>query len=228
MASHGERLAVELLPGDGDLGAYFDERIEVGHVLVEHAHAALGSRRTDGPGGVGAVNAIVAAAQIHRPVAERIHGVAARHPAGQLGIFRQHVRRRRPRGIFALHRHRSDAFPSALLARDGDGIRVRLAGADDMIELTVAEADDDVARLAAPVEAHVGLAAVDGLVVVAPIENQSLRGGRRNAGCQADTRDQKAGGQCARAQGQSNTHEASPQKRRDGWSALQPLRRQKF
>ena len=119
----------EPLEGHRDLGADVDARIEVQHILVVHADAALGDGRTDGPGRVGAVDAIHARSEVERADAQRVHGMAARHPARQARVLGHHGGRRRPGGIDALLGHAGRALPPALLARRGNGVADGLSGA---------------------------------------------------------------------------------------------------
>ena len=76
---------------------------------------------------------------------ERIHGMAARHPARQAGVLRQHRRCRRPRRIDALAGYLGHTCPAILLPRDGDRVAYRLAGLRYEIKPAIAEADDDLA-----------------------------------------------------------------------------------
>src|SRR5262249_31485524 len=87
---------LEALPGHRDRGANGNARIKVEHVLVVQTNAALGHGRADRPRGIGPMNAVGAIAQIESTHTKRVHGMAARHPAGQTRVFRHHGGRRCP------------------------------------------------------------------------------------------------------------------------------------
>src|SRR5581483_3393224 len=129
-------------------------RIEIEHILVVHADAALGDGRADGPGRVGAVDAIGAGAQIEGTHTQRVHGMAARHPARQARILGDHGGRRRPGRIDALVGHLRHAFPAALLARDGNRVADGLARRRDEVEPPIREADDNLTLLVLRAETH--------------------------------------------------------------------------
>ena len=58
------RSGFEAFPSDGDAGADGDTRIEIEHILIVHADAALGDGLTDGPRRVSSVDAIGGGTQI--------------------------------------------------------------------------------------------------------------------------------------------------------------------
>src|ERR1700694_5285724 len=91
-----------------DAGADIDAAIEIDHVLVAHPDAARRDVGTDGPGFVGAMDAIERRTQIHGAGAERVLW-AAFHVPRQIGTSRQHFRRRRPIRPFLLGGNLLDA-----------------------------------------------------------------------------------------------------------------------
>src|SRR5216684_7826655 len=126
-----------------DLGADRRALVEIEHVLVEHADAAGRDAVADGPGLVGAVDAVqgilVALPQIERAGAERIaqaarHADAAAqlaHVPHQLGLARQHLPGRIPVRPFLLVVDARGAGPAETLASDADAVAHRLAPALD-------------------------------------------------------------------------------------------------
>src|SRR5262245_4600195 len=128
-----------------------DAIVEVDHVLVDQADAAGGHLRADALRGVGAVDAIHRAAEIHAAGAHRV-AVAAGHEARQIGLALDHLRRRRPVWPLGLALDRLGARPGEALAADADAVTPGLAARHHEIEEGVGRIDDDGAgRLAGPV-----------------------------------------------------------------------------
>src|SRR5436190_11657068 len=80
---------------DDHLGADLYVFVEIRHVRVGQPETSGRHRGANGPRLVGAVDAINGAAEIHGAGAERIAG-AASHPARQIRLPLDHLRRRRP------------------------------------------------------------------------------------------------------------------------------------
>src|SRR5882724_218017 len=118
-----------LLPHD-DLGADRDTVIEVGDVGVDQPEATGRDRGADRVRPVGAVNAVYGGAEIKRAGAERVAGPAG-HEARQIGLARDHLRRRRPVRPFRLARNRQQALPLKAVATDTDAIAYGAAVALD-------------------------------------------------------------------------------------------------
>ena len=168
-ATGGERLI-----GHRHLGADVHSRVEVQHVLIVQPDAALGDGCADGPGGIGAMNAVHARPEVETAHAQRVQGMAARHPPRQAGVLCQHDRSRGPGRVDPLLAHIRDALPAALLARDGNRIADRLPGLGDEIEFAIAETDDDLALGELRAESHHFAAASANRGAASPVERQLL------------------------------------------------------
>src|ERR1700689_4881849 len=96
----------------------------------------------DGAGSIGAVNAIDGTAEIHRASTERVAGTA-RHIARQIGLARDHLRRRYPIGPFRLPGDRLHARPGKAVAADADAVAHRLSVTQYQIEIRVGGVDND-------------------------------------------------------------------------------------
>src|SRR6195952_757783 len=125
-----------------DLGADADAAVEIDDVLVAHPDAARGDVGADGPGLVGAVDAIERRSQIHRARAERILRTAF-HVPRQIRTARQHFRRRRPGRPFLFRRDGLDARPGEAGTADADAVTHRLAVALHQEQELVRRIDDD-------------------------------------------------------------------------------------
>ncbi len=129
----------------------------------------------DRPGRVGPVYATKAVSEIERAHAQRIHGMTAWHPTRQSRVSSNHRRCRRPRRIELPVRDDGDALPTVSLARYGDRITDRLTRSGHVVQLTVPEADDDLARSELRSEAHELPAAAANVAATAPIPGQLRR-----------------------------------------------------
>src|SRR5580698_7844868 len=127
--SAGGHSKADALDND-DLGADLDAVVEVLDVLVAHADAAGGHILTDGPGLVGAVNAVECRAEIHRARAERIADTAS-HEMRNAGLPRDHLRRRRPIRPLFLRGDGLHPRPGKTGAADADAVAQRLAAVLD-------------------------------------------------------------------------------------------------
>ena len=137
------------------LGADGDAAEQVGDVFIGQANAARGDELADGRGIVGAVNPVDAGAEIHGARAERIAG-AARHEARQIGLARDHFRRRMPIRPLGLPGDRLHAGPGKTLAAYADAVANRAALAEHVIEVGVAGIDHDGARRFVGIEGNDG------------------------------------------------------------------------
>src|ERR1700754_1747814 len=99
----------------------------------------------DGARRVGAMYAIHCAAEVHGAGAERIAGPTG-HEARQIGLARDHFRRRCPVRPLGLLGNRLDAGPGEAVAADADAVAYRLTAAEHIIEVGVGRIDDDRAR----------------------------------------------------------------------------------
>src|SRR5580692_3845276 len=127
---------------DDDPRADIDAAVEVDHVLVAHPDAAGRHVGADGPGFVGAVNAVERRPEIHRAGAERILW-APFHVPRQIRPPDQHFRRRRPVRPFLLGGNLLDARPGEPWAANADTITHRLAVALYQVQELVGRIDDD-------------------------------------------------------------------------------------
>src|ERR1019366_3813036 len=127
---------------DDDPCEDIDAAVKVDHVLVAHPDAAGRHVGADGPGLVGAVDAIERGSQIHRARAERILRTAF-HVPRQIRTPHQHFRRRRPIRPFLLGGNLLDARPGEAGAADADAIAQRLAVALHQEQELVRRIDDD-------------------------------------------------------------------------------------
>src|SRR4029450_11291866 len=100
---------------------------------------------SDRRGIVGAVNAVLAGAEIHRPRAERVAGTAG-HEARQIGLACDHLVRRMPVRPFRLAADGLHPGPGKAVAADADAIADGPALAEHVVERGVAGIDDDGAR----------------------------------------------------------------------------------
>ena len=153
MCARTARLQRRVLRQHHDPGADIDAAEEIGDVLIGQANAAGGNELADGGGIVGAVDAVFAGAEIHRARAERI-ARAAGDEARQIGLARDHLRRRIPVRPFRLAADGLHAGPGKALAADADAVTDRAAAAEHVVEIGVAGIDDDGAGRLARVEIH--------------------------------------------------------------------------
>ncbi len=116
------------------------------------------------------MDAIRARAEVERAHAERVHRMAAGDPARELGVLAQHLRRRTPIRLLALCGNGGVALPAALLTRNRDRIAGGLTGLGDVIQATIAEADDDLAGAELGIEADRLLLAAAVFRLAAPQE----------------------------------------------------------
>src|SRR5215468_3921151 len=143
------RLQRRVLRQHHDFGADIDAAEEIGDVLVGHADAARRDELADRGGIVGAVDAVFARTEIHGAGAERIAGTAG-DEARQIGLARDHLRRRIPVRPLRLAADRLYAGPGETLTADADAVADRAAAAEHVVEHSIAGIDDDGAgRLAA-------------------------------------------------------------------------------
>src|SRR5262249_57107533 len=84
-----------------DLGAGGTAGEKIDHMVFDEREAAGRPRLSDGLRRIGAVDPVNGPAEIHRARAERITR-AAGHPARQIRLARNHLRRRHPVRPFAL------------------------------------------------------------------------------------------------------------------------------
>ena len=124
------------------MGADIHPVVEIGHVVVDQAEAARRHRLTDGLRRVGAVDAVDGVAEIHGAGAERIAG-AASHEARQIGLARDHLRRRMPIRPFGLARDLQQALPGEAIAADADAVADGGGLVLDQIEMALRRIDDD-------------------------------------------------------------------------------------
>src|SRR5712692_6870852 len=136
-----------------DLGADLDASVEIDHVVIRHAETSRRRRGADRLRLVRAVDAVERGAEIHGARAERIF-VSAFHVARQIGPADQHLGRRRPVGPLALRRDRGDARPGEAEPAHADAVADRLPAAQQVIEPTLARADDDGAGNVVARKAH--------------------------------------------------------------------------
>src|SRR4029079_10883896 len=94
---------------------------------------------------ISSVNAIDRCAEIHRPRAEWGAG-AAGHPARQIRLSRNHLRRRHPIGPFALERDLLRATPLETLAPNADAVAKRARRALHQIQVAVGRENNDRTR----------------------------------------------------------------------------------
>src|SRR5712672_2040262 len=123
------RLQFRLLPHD-NLGADRNTLIEVGHVGVDQPETAGRDGGADRIRPIGAVDTIDGGAEVKRAGAERISG-AAGHEARQIGLARDHLRRRCPVRPLRLARDVQQSLPLESFAADADAIAQRAAVALD-------------------------------------------------------------------------------------------------
>src|SRR5262249_7873620 len=108
----------------------------------------------DGVGAIGAVDAVNRGAEIHRARAERV-ARAAGHETRQIGLARDHLRRRGPVRPFLLVGDGRKSLPLEAVAADADSITQRPPAGLDQIEVALGGLDDDGARrLAGAIEHH--------------------------------------------------------------------------
>ena len=101
------------------------------------------------------MNAIDAGAEIHRARTERIAG-ATRHETRQIGLARDHFRRRMPVRPFRLAADGQHAGPRKTLAADADAVANGAALTEHIIKRGVAGIDDDRTGRFACVEGYDG------------------------------------------------------------------------
>src|SRR3954471_23749007 len=125
-------LELRLLPHD-HLGADGNAIIEIADVGVDQPETSRRHRGADRVGTVGAMDAIYRGAEVERAGAERVAGTAG-HEARQIGLARDHFRRRRPVRPFRLARDVQQALPLKTIAADPDAVADRAAVALHEIE----------------------------------------------------------------------------------------------
>src|SRR5439155_11194816 len=125
-----------------DPGADIDPAEQIDDVLIGQADATRRDEFPDRRGIVGAVNAVLAGAEIHRPRTERIAGTAG-HEARQIGLARDHLVRRMPVRPFRLAADGLHPGPGKAVAPDADAVPDGPALAEHVIERGVAGIDDD-------------------------------------------------------------------------------------
>src|SRR6056297_272200 len=129
---------------NGHHGADGHALVQVLHMGIDHADAAIGDRPSDGGGLIGAVDAVIGVApvleQVERARAERVFGsaglyiaVAAKARIG-LRVARDHLVGGPPRGPFPLDVDGGRAAEFQPRAPDADAVAARLAGGGDEIE----------------------------------------------------------------------------------------------
>src|SRR4051812_23052129 len=100
------------------------------------------------------MNAVDRGAEVERAGAERIAG-AARHEARQIGLARDHLRRRGPVRPFRLARDRQQTLPLKTVAADADAVAYGAAVALHDVEMALRSLDDDrPGRLRGAVQHH--------------------------------------------------------------------------
>src|SRR6202521_2063912 len=109
-----------------DWGAEVSALEQVGRVGVMHAEAAARGGAADGIGRVGAVDAILAPAQVHGADAERIVRSRAHH-LGQPRVLATHACRRPPTRVAIFGADPQVAGPLELRLAHGDRVAHRLA-----------------------------------------------------------------------------------------------------
>src|SRR5207237_4646875 len=114
-----------------------DSAEEIADVLIGQADAARRHELADRRGIIGAVDAILAGAEIHGARAERVAGTAG-HEARQIRLARDHFGRRMPVRPFRLAADGLHAGPGKTVAADADAIPNRTALAEHVIERRVA------------------------------------------------------------------------------------------
>jgi hypothetical protein len=132
--------------------------VEIDDVLIRQADAARRDVGANGPGFIGAVDAVervlVAAPEVHGPCAKRIIGTALHadaalqlhHVLAQLGLARQHFRGRIPIGPFLLAMHCRTPGPNKALRADAHAIANGLSGVVDEVKKMTTWIDDDCSR----------------------------------------------------------------------------------
>ena len=103
------------------------------------------------------MNAVLARAEIHGASAERIAG-AAGHETRQIGLARDHLRRRIPIRPFRLAADGLHAGPGKAVAADADAVTNGLATAEHVIQRGTAGIDDDGAERLAGIKGYRGAA----------------------------------------------------------------------
>ena len=160
---------IEALPGHRHLRADLGAWVEVQHITIVHANAALRGFRADRPGCIRAMDAVGAGAEVKRSHTQGIHGMPARHPRWQPRILSKHGWSWTPRWIDFLVGDARHALPAVLLAGNGDRVADRLARTADEIQTTISEADDDFAWSKLGTEADDLAPAGVALISAAPI-----------------------------------------------------------
>ena len=124
------------------MGADRNPAIKVGHVVIDEPEAARRNRLADRLRRVGAVDAINGIAEVHGAGAERIAWTTG-HEARQVGLPRDHFRRRAPIRPFGLPRNLQQALPGEAVAADADAVAQRVSLILYEIKMTLLRVDDD-------------------------------------------------------------------------------------
>ena len=124
-----------------DLGADIHAAVQVDHVRIQHSDTTARYPLTDCRGRIGTVDAVHGIAEVDRPRAQRV-AVAARHPAGQVGLALDHFRRRRPIGPLGLTGHCLFARPSKAVAPYADAVADGLTIAEHVVQKRLRSIDD--------------------------------------------------------------------------------------
>src|SRR3569833_3014110 len=140
-----------------DAGADGDAAEQVADVFIGQPDASRRNELADRAGIIGAVNAILAGAQVHRARSKGITGPTG-HEAWQIGLACNHLSRRMPVWPLRLARHGLHPRPSEALAADTDAVAKRTAIAEDVVKVGMAGIDDDRASRLAGIEGHGGAA----------------------------------------------------------------------
>src|SRR5215470_16132438 len=147
--------------------------VEVDDLVVRQTEAARRHGMADRLRLVGAMDAVDRVAEIHRAGAERVARTTC-HPTRQVGLARNHFRRRCPVGPFRLARDCLEPGPLESLAADADAVAQCPVVALDDVEEALRRIDHNGAgRLGGAEEHHLPL--VDGVELL-------LLGGRLVAG----------------------------------------------
>src|SRR3954471_17667786 len=109
-----------------NLRSHVNAAVEIDHVSVEHADAAARYFVPDRFRHVGAVNTIDRAAEVYGAGTQRI-AFAARHPAREIWLARDHLLRRRPIRPFGFSRNKLGACPGKAVTPDTDAVADRSA-----------------------------------------------------------------------------------------------------
>src|SRR5215831_5598924 len=145
-------------PEHDDFGADWRAVVEIDDVLVRQADTAGRDVGADGPGFIGAVDAVervlVAAPEVHGPRSDRIIGTAfhadaalqLHHVLAQLRLARQHFGGRIAIGPFLLAMDCRTPGPDKAFRADAHAVANGLPGVVDEVEKMTARIDDDRPR----------------------------------------------------------------------------------